>query len=1088
MFLPLPVSAGETGSGEAANHIALNQLLQDQLESPAAEILAELETFVEQHSEFVRGYHTLLDFYLVNDQAERASSFFGQQSVLPEARRNSQWMLAKLRRIQKRPDDAYGFFVEAIQSGPQNSLPIELIWRFADLDVGRAGGDASRSLIESTVSDSSLLEVVEGIYLYENRQFGRFIDLLDPIPTAFATDRIILRLLGYCHAVRAEYGTSAKYWSEAAAQARAIHDTRSTVRFQSFLGYLKERQGDYEGAIVICERAAPLAKSIGDRQQLAYIEGLLGYFQHEIGQYAKADSHFTSAISNITKLNQSWEVIDLYRGLAYSRYRQGKYQDALDLLSKCEGLLARENLGETFCLVQYEKAEILASLEQLDLAEQSLLRAIEMAGNSGLIYREKEAKAALGDIAKERGDFGEARRLYREFIAYLKSQGLTKKLYGWQAKIAECYLDERNYERARVETLKALRFARSAKTLASEGHSLNVLAEIEFSRAEVDSALKHSQRALGIGKQLGNSKLVMNANVTFGDIHQYGGKLQEAILFYSATTKIVERTRAELEVAQLRRGFFSQGHEAYRGLVDCYANVYLQDRQPAHIDSLLYYYQRGRSRVLNDARNSSRADQSDDYLQACEDLRVVQRRIRSLKQQYRPESELANLYTALEAARFTVEAQRLRATGDSTVAMPEAAALKQVQAYTEHADLGYLLYHISGDRSFVLFAHKSRFELVPLDINPDSLARDIRMLLLPLHNVEAGKVSDVIFRADLAHSLYRKLLAPVVSLDLPDNLLIVPDFSLMQLPFEMLLSAPASQHEYTPLDPPGYKDSFFGAEHAVAYGAGVFVDTMPGRTPWNAGVLAFSNGASPGQDLMTSKGAVRFDVSWRFDALEYAKSEVIDIQSVHGNTVVLDRGKATKENLRQHGPDSDVLHFATHAFSDSVFAGFAGLVLSASDDTTDDGVLMGYEVQDYDLNCELVTLSACETGRGQVQIGEGLLGLPRQFLAAGSKSVLMSLWKVDDRFASRMMPIFYRHYLAEGKSKIGALWHARKEVISAAPAENGHNYQHPFYWAAFTLYGDPGVARRPILIPVLAVVLVCLLLLSAVVLRRRKTV
>ena len=68
---------------------------------------------------------------------------------------------------------------------------------------------------------------------------------------------------------------------------------------------------------------------------------------------------------------------------------------------------------------------------------------------------------------------------------------------------------------------------------------------------------------------------------------------------------------------------------------------------------------------------------------------------------------------------------------------------------------------------------------------------------------------------------------------------------------------------------------------------------------------------------------------------------------------------------------------------------------------------MGYEIADLDINCDLVNLSGCETGRGKIVAGEGVLGLPRLFLGVGANSVLMTHWKVDDKFSSELMPSFY---------------------------------------------------------------------------------
>jgi CHAT domain-containing protein len=123
---------------------------------------------------------------------------------------------------------------------------------------------------------------------------------------------------------------------------------------------------------------------------------------------------------------------------------------------------------------------------------------------------------------------------------------------------------------------------------------------------------------------------------------------------------------------------------------------------------------------------------------------------------------------------------------------------------------------------------------------------------------------------------------------------------------------------------------------------------------------------------------------------------------------------------------------------------------------------MGYELRNLRLKSDLITLSGCETGCGRLVGGEGVLGLPRLFLKSGARSVLMTLWKVDDRFASMLMPGFYDNFINRGMSKAEALCMAKRTVLSrAVESREEALYAHPFYWASFVLYGDPGSARRP---------------------------
>ena len=100
------------------------------------------------------------------------------------------------------------------------------------------------------------------------------------------------------------------------------------------------------------------------------------------------------------------------------------------------------------------------------------------------------------------------------------------------------------------------------------------------------------------------------------------------------------------------------------------------------------------------------------------------------------------------------------------------------------------------------------------------------------------------------------------------------------------------------------------------------------------------------------------------------------------------------------------------------------------------------------MECELVVLSACRTGRGRLAEGEGVIGLARAFLYAGARSVVVSLWSVSDISAANFMRRFYRH-LAAGESSAASLRQAKLEMIRSEKPE-----QHPFYWSPFLIVGQ----------------------------------
>jgi CHAT domain-containing protein len=145
-----------------------------------------------------------------------------------------------------------------------------------------------------------------------------------------------------------------------------------------------------------------------------------------------------------------------------------------------------------------------------------------------------------------------------------------------------------------------------------------------------------------------------------------------------------------------------------------------------------------------------------------------------------------------------------------------------------------------------------------------------------------------------------------------------------------------------------------------------------------------------------------------------------------------------------------IIHFATHAFIDNSHPELSGVVLSLLDErgSPQDGFLRVNEIFNLKLSADLVVLSGCSTGLGTEVKGEGIVGLTRGFMYAGTPSVIVSLWNTDDRATATLMTRFYSSLLRDGLKPSAAL--------RAAQIEMWHDkgWHDPTYWAAFVLQGD----------------------------------
>jgi CHAT domain-containing protein len=204
----------------------------------------------------------------------------------------------------------------------------------------------------------------------------------------------------------------------------------------------------------------------------------------------------------------------------------------------------------------------------------------------------------------------------------------------------------------------------------------------------------------------------------------------------------------------------------------------------------------------------------------------------------------------------------------------------------------------------------------------------------------------------------------------------------------------------------------------------------------------------------------------RWKRLPHSRREVEEIAELFPadrRRTYLDR-EAAEEHAKALGKDARIVHFATHGYVDDRSPFDSGLVLSVPEELVekrDNGLLQVWEIfESVRLDADLVVLSACETGIGEIRGGEGIIGLTRAFQYAGARSVLASLWRVEDEATAELMQRFYRH-LRAGKAKDEALRAAQLELIRRplrVPDGRGgwteRNAAAPYFWAALQLVGD----------------------------------
>ncbi len=354
-----------------------------------------------------------------------------------------------------------------------------------------------------------------------------------------------------------------------------------------------------------------------------------------------------------------------------------------------------------------------------------------------------------------------------------------------------------------------------------------------------------------------------------------------------------------------------------------------------------------------------------------------------------------------------------------------------------------LVYYASGEKHlFLLSLSSSGRVFTQINIGKDSLHTLVTQLREAIyHSSHQADNEHLNQLTDLSHQLYEVLIKPIQSIA-SDRLLVIADGALEQLPFSILLShIPAVGLTYNkwPFIVKQYSFSY-------AYAIDLLLNPAPKTTEYSKDkILAFA------PDFPT--GLFRGnDLRYR-GQLTDNKQEVAYIEHRFSSTAFYG-DQAKLSTFRDLSPDYAVLHLATHGAVDVETGGYSYLAFSPAD-SFDNQLNVG-ELYTMDIPAELVILSACETGLGEWQRGEGVIGLERAFSYAGARSVVTTHWKVSDHASASLMGYFYNE-LAKGLPKDKALQKAQLTFIN----EQETWLSHPFFWAAYVQKGD----MKPLGIP-----------------------
>ncbi|MCM3903281.1 MAG: CHAT domain-containing protein [Pyrinomonadaceae bacterium] len=757
------------------------------------------------------------------------------------------------------------------------------------------------------------------------------------------------------------------------------------------------------------------------------------------------------------KLENKLLTADTLSKIGSVNYSQGNYGLALAYYHK--SLRLREALGD--------KAGMVTTLTGIgnvhfvqrstDLALEYFQRSLALGQEVGNRRPIAHTLIGLGVAYRDRGDYALALEHFEKSLKF--SEELGERLLASYALYQIGFANQvrGNYDLALEYYRKSLTLKEALNERRGIAETLNDIATVQYEQGNYRSALETAARAVAIAREIGFRETLWEAPTTAGRAHRMLGQPEQSRHAFEEAIAAIEdfRTQVGGGEQELQR-FFENKVSPYHAMIELLA------AQNDHREALAYA-ERAKSRVLLDVLQTSSAritkamtaqEQEQERRLRSELVSLNTQISREKQRQQIEETRLADLNARLYKARLEYEAfhaslyaahpeLRVQRGDVKTVTVEETARL------LPDARTALLEYVVTDERTYLfVLTIGSDITRGGVKLQSHTLAikrKDLAEQVTAFRQQLAKR--DLTFRP-AASKLYDLLLSPArADLNGKQTLVVVPDGALWELPFQTLLDA---------------QGRYVIEGHALSYAPSLTVlreMTNLRRRKTNdkatsANLLAIGNPAL-GQETVERVRLVYRDE--RLDPLPEAEREVKTLGQLYGATrsKVYIGSEAREDRLKSEAESVSVLHLATHGILNNVSPMYSQLVLAQSaSGASEDGLLEAWEIMQLDLNADLVVLSACETGRGRVGAGEGMIGLTWAFFVAGTPTMVVSQWKVESASTTRLMLEFHRNLQSKMEksqiSKAKALQRAAVRMLRSAGT------RHPFYWAGFILVGDGG--------------------------------
>lgn len=821
-------------------------------------------------------------------------------------------------------------------------------------------------------------------------------------------------LIGMTYADQDANEEALKYYEKALEiRVNTLREDHPDIAFvYNNIGIANNNLGRYEEALDYFQRALKMdINTFGEsHSNIAYIYNNIGIVYEEKGVYEQSLENYQKALK-IWKNNfgeNHRDVAMVYNNIGVIYKNQGAYEKALEYHRKALKIRL-DILGD-------KHPDVAASYYNTGMVYSA-----QKAFNQALEYFQKTLKIdkdVYGDnnpyVAEDYNNIGivyQQQGNYREALQYFQ-QALQSNSLDFKEKDAGVNPKLTNGALSKITLLESLK--QKAKTFLlfynNQSHELKDLERADRTYQLATQLIDQMRR--GYTRADDKIELLKKA------FNIYEGSIQTALEFYQQTQQdsflqqrafpVFEKSRSILLMENVQKGFA----KSFAGVPDTLLDL----EQNAAMRLASYEKSIHEEEVKSEYADRQRIDRLQNMLFS---LRHSYDSIVSIL-----ETQYADYYR-LKYDVGAISVERTRRLLDE--------------------DQGLIEYFVGDSAIYVFAITPEGFNLksIKKDFPLEDWVNNLRHGLYGYHlsNNKTEKLYDQCNQLliDAACKLYDKLIGSLGNL--PPKLIIIPDDVLSYIPFEILLTEkPVENHQFKFY-------SYLGRNHQISYNfSATLWQEMRNKKHTTSGLLAFAPSFPGNETTYPTIAKLRRD---GLGALRFNILEVEAIERLQGGKVFAG-SEATVVNFKQFAPDYRVLHLATHAKLDDRDADYSFLAFAEQKDSLDNEKLFIRDLYNLRLSADMVVLSACETGVGELQRGEGVISLGRGFTYAGAKSIVTSLWSANDRSTAEIMELLYKN-LRAGASKDEAL---QKAKLTYLDRQSDPLAAHPFYWATFVAIGD----------------------------------